>query len=111
MAKEDLSPGTRQTIEDTLAAHDIVVYMKGTASLPQDGFSARMVEVVKKTGVDFHVVNVLTDPVIRQGIKDFSDWPTIPQLYHKGQFIGGSDVVAEKYQSGELQKLLSEAKG
>ncbi|MCA6091022.1 Grx4 family monothiol glutaredoxin [Streptomyces sp. SCA3-4] len=107
MAKEGLSPEARQTIDDTLAAHDIMLYMKGTAAFPQCGFSARVVELLKEMGVDFHVVNVLTDPGVRQGIKEFSGWPTIPQLFHKGQFVGGADVVSEKHSSGELQKLFA----
>ncbi|MFI9274876.1 glutaredoxin family protein [Kitasatospora sp. NPDC052896] len=109
MAEEDLSPKARQAIEDTLAAHDVVLYMKGTAVVPQaDGGSARMVDVLKQMGFDFHVVNVLAELEFRTGIKAFSGWPNIPQLFHKGRFIGGYDTVAEMYQTGELQKLLLE---
>lgn len=106
MAKEDLPPALRQKIEDTLSSHDTVLFMKGSAAFPQCGFSARVVEVLKRTGVDFQTVNVLADNDIREGIKRFTDWPTIPQLYHKGQFIGGCDIVTEMFQKGELQSLL-----
>jgi monothiol glutaredoxin len=110
MAKEDLPPPLRQKIEDTIKAHDTVLFMKGTATFPQCGFSARVVEVLKRVGADFQTVNVLADNDIREGIKRFADWPTIPQLYHKGQFIGGCDIVTEMFQNGELQKVLA-AKG
>jgi monothiol glutaredoxin len=86
----------------------VVLYMKGTKSLPQCGFSALVAGVLERLGVDAYDVNVLLDPELRQGIKEFSDWPTIPQLYIKGEFIGGSDIVREMYESGELQDLLKE---
>jgi monothiol glutaredoxin len=82
--------------------------MKGSRVFPQCGFSAQIVQILKQLGVSFQDVNVLTDPEIRQGIKEFSNWPTIPQLYVKGKFVGGSDIVSDLYQSGELEKLLSD---
>lgn len=85
-----------------------MLYMKGDANFPQCGFSARVVEVLKHMGVPFKTENVLADPELRQGIKDFSNWPTVPQLYVKGEFIGGCDIVTEMYQTGELEKLLTE---
>jgi monothiol glutaredoxin len=110
MAKEDLPPALRQKIEETLSANDTVLFMKGTATFPQCGFSARVVQLLKETGVPFQTVNVLADNDLREGIKRFTDWPTIPQLYHKGQFIGGCDIVTDLFQKGELQKVLA-AKG
>jgi monothiol glutaredoxin len=98
----------QQRIKQQVESHPVVLYMKGTPQFPQCGFSATVVQVLKACGVrDLHTVNVLEDADIRQGIKDFANWPTIPQLYVKGQFIGGADIVKEMYQSGELQKLLS----
>ena len=96
-----------ERIRADLAAHDVVLYMKGTASFPQCGFSAAVVQVLSQLGVKFKDVNVLKDPEIRQGIKDFSAWPTIPQVYIDGKFVGGSDILLEMHQSGELQKLLA----
>ncbi len=84
-----------QSIEETIHAHDVVLYMKGTKTFPQCGFSAAVVQVLNHFGVEFEDVNVLADESIRQGIKDFSNWPTIPQLYIKGEFIGGCDIVRE----------------
>jgi len=100
----------RKTIDD----HPVVLFMKGTAQFPQCGFSGRTVQVLKACGVTNMVtVNVLEDEEVRSAIKEFSNWPTIPQLYIKGEFIGGSDIVYEMYQAGELQKLLpaADAKG
>ena len=97
-----------QKIQDTISANDVVLYMKGTKDLPQCGFSATVSHVLKTLNVNFLDVDVLRDPEIRQGIKEFSDWPTIPQLYVKGEFIGGCDIVKEMFQSGELQELLKE---
>ncbi|MBA2483004.1 MAG: Grx4 family monothiol glutaredoxin [Nitrosomonas sp.] len=95
------------TIKDQVTTHPVVLYMKGTLSQPQCGFSANTVNVLNACGVDkIFAVDVLADPEIRQGIKDYSNWPTIPQLYVNGEFIGGSDIVTEMYQSGELQKVL-----
>jgi monothiol glutaredoxin len=95
------------TIKDQVTTHPVVLYMKGTLSQPQCGFSANTVNVLNACGVDkIFAVDVLADPEIRQGIKGYSNWPTIPQLYVNGEFIGGSDIVTEMYQSGELQKVL-----
>jgi len=94
-------------IKETVTQHPIVLFMKGTAQFPQCGFSSRAVELLKASGVENLVtVNVLDDPEVRQGIKDYSNWPTIPQLYVKGEFVGGSDILNEMYTSGELQTLV-----
>ena len=95
-------------IKDTITANDVVLYMKGTKTMPQCGFSSRVAGVLNFMGVDFTDVNVLADDSIRQGIKDFSDWPTIPQLYVKGEFVGGCDIITEMTLSGELDTLLEE---
>ena len=97
-------------IEQTVTANDVVLYMKGTKTMPQCGFSSRVAGVLNFMGVEFKDVNVLADETIRQGIKEFSDWPTIPQLYVKGEFVGGCDIVTEMTLSGELDALF-EAKG
>ena len=94
----------RQDIKD----NDVVLYMKGTPVFPQCGFSAAVVQVLTTLGVKFKGINVLTDPELRDGIKQFASWPTIPQLYVKGEFVGGCDIVREMFQSGELQALLGE---
>jgi monothiol glutaredoxin len=96
----------RQQIDELIQNNKVVLFMKGTRSFPQCGFSARAIEVFKRCGVTVKDVNVLADPAIRQGIKDYSNWPTIPQAYINGQFVGGSDIILEMYESGELQKLL-----
>ncbi len=95
-------------IQTTIDASPVVLFMKGNPMFPQCGFSARVVQILKHSGVTFSSVNVLEDPEIREGIKAFSDWPTIPQLYVKGEFIGGCDIVTEMFQAGELQSLLKE---
>ncbi len=95
-------------IQAKLDASPVVLFMKGNPMFPQCGFSARVVQILKHSGVTFSSVNVLEDPEVRDGIKAFSDWPTIPQLYVKGEFIGGCDIVTEMFQSGELQTLLAE---
>ncbi|MCC6000466.1 MAG: Grx4 family monothiol glutaredoxin [Pararhodobacter sp.] len=100
----------QEQIRDTVEKNDVVLYMKGTKTMPQCGFSSRVAGVLNFMGVDFVDVNVLADESIRQGIKDFSDWPTIPQLYVKGEFVGGCDIITEMTLSGELDELLS-AKG
>ncbi|HZQ72987.1 MAG TPA: Grx4 family monothiol glutaredoxin [Burkholderiales bacterium] len=101
----------KEQIREQVTAHPVVLYMKGTAQFPQCGFSALAVQVLNACGVDkFHTVNVLADPAIRQGIKEYANWPTIPQLYVNGEFVGGSDILREMYQSGELQKLLETVK-
>ena len=97
-------------IKDTVTSNDVVLFMKGTKSAPQCGFSSRVAGVLNYMGVEFADVNVLADPDIRQGIKDYSDWPTIPQLYVKGEFVGGCDIITEMTLSGELDALF-EAKG
>ena len=99
----------RQRIDELVKSNDILLFMKGTASFPMCGFSGRAVQVLKACGVDtkaIATVNVLDDDEIRQGIKDYSQWPTIPQLYIKGEFIGGSDIMMEMYESGELKQML-----
>ncbi len=104
-----LTPELKKQIEDTLRENTVVVYMKGTKSFPQCGFSATVAEVMKRLGVDFKDVNVLADPAIREGIKEFSSWPTVPQVYVKGKFVGGCDIVRDMYESGELEPLIREA--
>ena len=99
----------QKRIDDLVKSNDILLFMKGTASFPMCGFSGRAVQVLKACGVDpkaIATVNVLDDDEIRQGIKDYSQWPTIPQLYVKGEFIGGSDIMMEMYESGELKQTL-----
>jgi len=98
------------TIKDTVEKNDVVLFMKGTKMMPQCGFSSRVAGILNYIGVEYQDVNVLADPEVRQGIKDFSDWPTIPQLYVKGEFVGGCDIVTEMTLSGELDTLLA-AKG
>ncbi len=94
-------------IKETVTSHPVVLFMKGTAQFPQCGFSGRAIEVLKASGVqDLVTINVLEDDEVRQGIEEFSNWPTIPQLYIKGEFIGGADIIGEMYQSGELQTLI-----
>jgi len=95
-------------IKDTVAQNDVVLFMKGTKDAPQCGFSQRVAGVLNFMGVDFADVNVLSDDAIRQGIKDFSDWPTIPQLYVKGEFVGGCDIITEMTLSGELDQMFDE---
>jgi monothiol glutaredoxin len=99
----------QEKIQQQINENTIVLYMKGNAELPMCGFSARAVNLLKSCGAKFATVDVLQDEEIRQGIKVFSNWPTIPQLYVKGEFIGGSDIMAEMYDSGELQTLIKEA--
>jgi monothiol glutaredoxin len=95
-------------IKETVGANDVVLYMKGTKEMPQCGFSSRVAGVLNYMGVDFADVNVLADDGVRQGIKDFSDWPTVPQLYVKGEFVGGCDIITEMTLSGELDTLFEE---
>lgn len=97
-----------EQIKKDIETHDIVLYMKGTAAFPQCGFSAAVAQILSQLGVTFKDVNILEDAAIRQGIKDFTNWPTIPQLYIKGEFVGGCDIVREMFTSGELQDLLKE---
>ncbi len=95
-------------IQETITANDVVLFMKGTKSMPQCGFSSRVAGVLNYMGVEFSDVNVLENDAIRQGIKDFSDWPTIPQLYVKGEFVGGCDIITEMTLSGELDTLFED---
>ncbi|WP_375227461.1 Grx4 family monothiol glutaredoxin [Roseobacter sp. S98] len=95
-------------IQDTITANDVVLFMKGTKEMPQCGFSSRVAGVLNYMGVQYSDVNVLADEGIRQGIKDFSDWPTIPQLYVKGEFVGGCDIITEMTLSGELDTLFED---
>jgi len=95
-------------IKDTVTTNDVVLFMKGTKTMPQCGFSSRVAGVLNFMGIEYSDVNVLEDENIRQGIKDFSDWPTIPQLYVKGEFVGGCDIITEMTLSGELDKLLDD---
>lgn len=95
-------------IRRDIESNDVVLYMKGTAVFPMCGFSAAVVQVLSQTGVPFKDINVLDDDDIRQGIKDFASWPTIPQLYVKGEFVGGCDIIREMHESGELQTLFEE---
>lgn len=95
----------QDTIRDTITTHDVVLFMKGTKDMPRCGFSSRVAGVLNFMGVDYADIDVLADETIRQGIKDFSDWPTIPQLYVKGEFVGGCDIVTEMTLSGELDQL------
>ena len=106
-----LSMDTQQRIKDQVTGNPVVLYMKGTPQFPQCGFSSLAVQALNACGVkNFFSVNVLENPDIRQGIKEYANWPTIPQLYVKGEFVGGSDILKEMYQSGELQKLLEGVK-
>ena len=101
---------TQQRIDDLVQSNDITLFMKGSASFPMCGFSGRAIQILKAVGVDtktVKTVNVLDDAEIRQGIKEYSNWPTIPQLYVKGEFIGGSDIMMEMYESGELQQVIN----
>jgi monothiol glutaredoxin len=97
----------QKKIEEIIHNHPVVLFMKGTKDFPMCGFSSVVVTILKRLDIDFLDINVLDDPQIRQGIKDYSDWPTIPQLYIHGEFIGGCDITKELYEKGELQKLLN----
>lgn len=99
----------RSEIQETIDGNDVVLFMKGTRDVPQCGFSSRVVGVLNYMGVAFRDVNVLASDEMRQGVKDFSDWPTVPQLYVKGEFVGGCDIVTEMTLSGELDQLLDRA--
>lgn len=102
-----MSDEVQTWIKETVTQHPVVLFMKGTAQFPQCGFSGKAIQLLKENGVqDLVTVNVLEDDEVRQGIKDYSKWPTVPQLYVKGEFIGGSDIMTEMHQSGELQTLL-----
>ncbi len=97
-----------ERIREDISADDVVLFMKGTPVFPQCGFSSMVVQILSHVGVKFTGIDVLADPSLRDGIKAFSEWPTIPQLYVKGEFVGGSDIVREMYEAGELNTLLSE---
>ncbi|WP_423602723.1 Grx4 family monothiol glutaredoxin [Sphingomonas sp. MS122] len=99
---------TQAHLQQLVDSNDVLLFMKGTPLFPQCGFSNRAVSILNHLGVEFASVDVLQDQAVRQGIKEFSDWPTIPQLYVKGEFIGGSDIMMEMYESGELAQLLDE---
>ena len=96
-------------IQGEISANDVMLYMKGTPMFPQCGFSARVIQILTHMGVPFNSANVLEDDELRDGIKSFSQWPTIPQLYVKGEFVGGCDIVTEMFQSGELKPVLAQA--
>jgi len=98
----------KQRIEALVKANDVVLFMKGTPLFPQCGFSSRAIAILDRLGAKYETVDVLQDAEIRQGIKEYSDWPTIPQLYVKGEFVGGSDIMMEMFQAGELQQLIEE---
>ena len=95
-------------IAEVVGGNDVVLFMKGTPLFPQCGFSSRAVQILEHLGVEYATVDVLQDPAIRQGIKEYSDWPTIPQLYVAGEFVGGSDIMMEMYEAGELAELLDQ---
>jgi len=99
---------TFDRIQGDLTSNQVMLYMKGTAMFPQCGFSARVVQILTHLGVPFQTANVLEEQDLREGVKQFSNWPTIPQLYVKGEFVGGCDIITEMFQSGELETLLSE---
>src|SRR5215469_2454087 len=103
-----MSNSARERIETDIASNDVVLFMKGTPVFPQCGFSAAVVEILSELGVKFKGVNVLTDPEVRQGVKEFSNWPTIPQLYVKGEFVGGCDIIREMAEADELKPFLAE---
>ena len=101
-----MSNPVQERIAREISEHDVVLFLKGTPVFPQCGFSSLVVQVLSHLGVKFKGVDVLSDPALRQGIKAFSDWPTVPQLYVKGEFVGGCDIVREMFESGELQDLI-----
>ena len=101
----DLDEGVKSRIEKEINSNDVVLFMKGTPVFPQCGFSSMVSQVLSHIGVEFKGVDVLAEAPLRNGIKAYSDWPTIPQLYYKGEFVGGCDIVKEMYDSGELQEL------
>jgi monothiol glutaredoxin len=101
-------PQVFERIRDEIGKNDVLLFMKGTPVFPQCGFSAAVVDVLSQLGVKFHGINILIDPELREGIKEFSQWPTIPQLYVKGEFIGGCDIVREMFESGELEQVFKD---
>jgi monothiol glutaredoxin len=103
-----LDDSTRERIQNEVGGSDVFLFMKGTPVFPQCGFSAAVVQVLTHMGVKFKTLNVLEDPAVRDGIKEFSDWPTIPQLYVKGEFVGGCDIIREMYETGELNEYMEQ---
>ena len=103
-----MEQSTKDKIQNIIDENDVLLFMKGTPVMPQCGFSAAVVGVLSHMGIKYNSVNVLEDPEIREGIKEFSDWPTIPQLYVKKEFVGGCDIVKEMYENGELKKTLKD---
>lgn len=99
----------RQRIENDIKKNKVMLYMKGTPDAPQCGFSARTVDILREYNVPFHSCNILEDDTIRQGVKEYADWPTIPQLYVDGEFVGGCDIVTELHETGELKKILGKS--
>jgi len=105
------TPESLARIADLVKANDVVLFMKGTALFPQCGFSGRAIAILDRLGATYETVDVLQDPEIRAGIKEYSEWPTVPQLYVRGEFVGGSDIMMEMFESGELQQLLGAEAG
>ena len=103
-----MTDAVQQRIADIVNGNDVVLFMKGTPLFPQCGFSSRAIAILEHLGVNYETVDVLQDPAVRQGNKTYSDWPTIPQLYVKGEFVGGSDIMMEMYEAGELQQLMTD---
>lgn len=103
-----MSDTVQKTIDDAVKAHDVLLFMKGTPTFPQCGFSSTVVQILDVVGVEYTATNVLENQDIREGIKAYSDWPTIPQLYVKGEFVGGCDIIREMYETGELKALMEE---
>ncbi len=104
-----MTPEVKARIDELVQSHKIMVFMKGNKLMPQCGFSNNVVQIINTLGVPFETIDVLADPEIRQGIKDYSNWPTIPQIYLNGEFLGGSDILIELYQNGELQQMVEVA--
>ena len=102
----DVQGNSTSRIDDIVKNNEVVLFMKGTALFPQCGFSSRAIAILDRLGVSYETVDVLQDPEVRAGIKEYSDWPTIPQLYVKGEFVGGSDIMMEMFESGELKQLI-----
>lgn len=107
MTESNEAPNMKDQIKQTVTDNQVVLFMKGNANFPQCGFSGRAVQILQSLETEFVTVDVLSNDAVRQGIKDYSNWPTIPQLYVKGEFLGGSDIMTEMYESGELKDVLS----
>jgi len=108
MTTETHTDPTQARIADAVQAHEVLLFMKGTPLFPQCGFSSKAVAILEHLGVEYGSIDVLQDPAVRAGIKQFSNWPTVPQLYVKGEFVGGSDIMMEMFEAGELQEMLTE---